>query len=201
MQTGIARHKELASEVYQLQADLDAWQDDHPEEQMDVIGRDLDNLQAKLVDAGLASVADTLGMVEQEISPVLSRIQGLEAHAQASMSKFDQRVLALEANSMMGEGRDAVQEELKEMQEKTQSPWETICGSAVTKGKDVVLYGLTQASLNGCRGTVVEWDDNCDQWTVRINGKNLLVKTGNLLAGDGLMAKWTFVERGLLQDD
>ena len=101
----------------------------------------------------------------------------------------------------MGEGRDAAQEELKEVQEKTQSLWETICGSAVTEGKDVVLYGLAQASLNGCRGTVVEWDDNRDRWTVRINGKNLLVKTGNLLAGDGLMAKWTFVEQGLLQSD
>ena len=106
------------------------------------------------MDAGLASVADTLEIMEQEISPVLSRIQGLEAHAQASMVKFDQRVLALEANSMVGEGRNAVQEELKEVQEKTQSLWETICGSAVTKGKDVVLYGLAQASLNGCRGTV-----------------------------------------------
>ena len=161
----------------------------------------LDSLQAKLMDAGLASVADTLEMMEQEISPVLSRIQELEAHAQANMDKFDQRVLTLEANSMVGEGRDAVQEELKEVQEKTQSLWETICGSAVTKGKDVVLYGLAQASLNGCRGTVVKWDDNRERWTVRIDGKNLLVKTGNLLAGDGLMAKWTFVEQGLLQDD
>ena len=53
----------------------------------------------------------------------------------------------------------------------------------MTKGKDVVLYGLAQASLNGWRGTVMEWDDKCDRWTVRINGKNLLVKTGNLLAG------------------
>ena len=153
------------------------------------------------MDAGFASVADTLEIMEQEISPVLSRIQGLEAHAQASMVKFDQRLLALEANSGVGEGRDAVQGELKEVQQKTQSLWETICGSAVTKGKDVVLYGLAQASLNGWRGTVMEWDDKCDRWTVRINGKNLLVKTGNLLAGDGLMAKWTFVEQGLLQSD
>ena len=60
VQTGKARHKELASEVYQLQTDLDAWQDDHPEEQMDAIGQNLDKLQAKLMDAGLASVADAL---------------------------------------------------------------------------------------------------------------------------------------------
>ena len=201
VQTGVTRHKELASEVYQLQADLDAWQHDDPEEQLDVIGQDMDSLQAKLMDAGFASVADTLEIVEQEISPVLSRIQGLEAHAQASMVKFDQRLLALEANSGVGEGRDAVQGELKEVQQKTQSLWETICGSAVIKGKDLVLYGLVQASLNGCRGTVVEWEEHRDRWTVRINGKNLLVKTGNLLAGDGLMAKWTFVEQGLLQSD
>ena len=56
------------------------------------------------MDAGFASVADTLEMMEQEIPPVLSRIQGLEAHAQASMVTFDQRLLALEANSGVGEG-------------------------------------------------------------------------------------------------
>ena len=96
---------------------------------------------------------------------------------------------------------DVIQEELKEVHQKTQSLWETICGSAVTKGKDVVLYGLAQASLNGCRGAVVEWDDNRDRWTVKIGGKNLLVKTGKLLAADGLIAKWTFVEQELLRSD
>ena len=52
--------------------------------------------------------AGLLEIMEQEISPVLSRIQGLEAHAQVSMVKFDQRLLALEANSVVGEGQDAV---------------------------------------------------------------------------------------------
>ena len=55
--------------------------------------------------------------------------------------------------------------------------------------------------LNGCSGAVVEWDDNCDRWTVKTGGKNLLVKTGNLLAADGLIAKWTFVEQELLRSD
>ena len=60
MQTGAARHRELASKVNQLQADLDTWQHDGTEEQLDDVGQGLDSVQAKVIDAGLASAADTV---------------------------------------------------------------------------------------------------------------------------------------------
>ena len=69
----------------------------------------------------------------------------------------------------------------------------------ITKMCDIYALGAIIFKMLFC--SLVEWDDHCDRWTVRINGKNLLVKTGDLLAGDGLMAKWTFVEQGLLQSD
>ena len=80
----------------------------------------MDSVQAKVIDAGLASAAATVGeIMQQEISPVSSRIQGLEAHAQTSMVKLDQRLLALAANSMAAGGLDVIQEELIEVQQKT----------------------------------------------------------------------------------
>ena len=134
-----------------------------------------------------------------EISPVLSRIQGLKVHAQTNMVKLDQRLIGLEANSVADGGLDIIREELMEARQKTQSLWETVYGSAVTKGGEAVLYGLAQASLNGFRGAVMDWDEDWDRWAVKIGGKNLLVKAGNLFAMDGLVAKWTFVEQELLR--
>ena len=79
-------------------------------------------------------------------------------------------------------GLDLVREGLTEVQQKMATIWKTVYGSEVTKGKEAVLYGLAQALLNGCKGTVKEWDDDRDQWVVETNGKNILVKAANTFA-------------------
>ena len=74
-------------------------------------------------------------------------------------------------------------------------------GSEVAKGEEVVLGGLAQALLNSCKGAVMEWDDDRDRWAVKVSGKRLLVKAGNLFATDGLVAKLALVEHGTFWSD
>ena len=57
------------------------------------------------------------------------------------------------------DGLEGVFDELLQVQQKTQSLWETVYGLDAAKGKKVVLCGLAQASLNSMRGTVTAWDD------------------------------------------
>ena len=72
--------------------------------------------------------------------------------------------------------------------------WQTVYGSEVAGGKEVVFCGLTQAELNGCRGAVKEWDDDRERWVVEASGKSLKLKAGNVFAMDGHVAKWAVYE-------
>ena len=97
-------------------------------------------------------------------------------------------------------GLDLAREGLMEVQQKMATVWQTVYGSKVTKGEEAVLYGLAQASLNGCKVSVKEGDDGRDRWAVKMNGKSILVKAGNTFAYDGLVAKWAIIEQELRSD-
>ena len=76
---------------------------------------------------------------------------------------------------------DLVREGLMEVQQKAAAVWETVYGSEVGEGQDVVLQGLTQEELYGVRGIMTAWEGKQSRWVVGTCGKSKLLKPDNVL--------------------
>ena len=100
--------------------------------------------------------------MQQEISLVLKRVQGVEVHVYMSTVKLNQQLAGLENGIMQAEGLDLIQEGLVEVQQKVTNVRRTAYRLEVGRGEEVVLCSLAQNMLNSCQGVVKEWNADCD---------------------------------------
>ena len=194
-QTEAARRGELAINVDRLQMELKALQRDGVRGQL----HDSDGVKGAIRDAikqgALLDAVDAMQEgTRQEVTPVLKRVQGIEVNYRTSTAKLDQRLADLEGDIVKAEELGSVREGLAKVQQKVAAMWQTVYGSEVAMGKEVVFCGLTQAELNSCRGVVKEWNDGRERWVIEASGKNILLKAGNIFTMDGHVAKWAVYE-------
>ena len=92
--TLIARMDRMAVEVGALRRDLS-----DAEERLHDARRYCDDVCTMVADGEQSDVVAVEEDMRREASPILSRVQGLEVHAQVNMVKLDQRLASLEASS------------------------------------------------------------------------------------------------------